>query len=110
MMMSPVNITLRDAESGPVLHVIGALDYEQAAALREQLNSLVLSMGQSLVIDLSGLDFCDSSGITALLAARQRAHAAGAELTLVDVPANTRRILAVAGLDQVFAIRSGTTG
>ncbi|MEU1015081.1 STAS domain-containing protein [Streptomyces sp. NPDC005900] len=108
--MSPLNITRQDAESGPVLHVSGALDYEQSADLREQLHTLVLSSGQSLVIDLSGLDFCDSSGITALLAARQRAHAAGAELTLLDVPANTLRILAVAGLDQVFAIRSGTTG
>ncbi|WP_030776032.1 STAS domain-containing protein [Streptomyces sp. NRRL S-920] len=106
--MSPLNIIRRDAETGPVLHVAGALDYQQAASLREQVEALALSAGQSLVIDLSGLEFCDSSGITALLAARRRAHTTGADLALVDVPANTLRILTVAGLDQVFTIRSST--
>ncbi|WP_411115476.1 STAS domain-containing protein, partial [Streptomyces sp. 029-5] len=60
---------------------------------------------QNLVIDLSGLEFCDSTGITALLAARQRAQAAGADMTLTAVPANTLRILTMIGLDRVFTIR-----
>lgn len=83
----------------------GELDYAQATTLREQTERLVLSPGQNLVIDLSGLEFCDSTGITALLAARQRAQAAGADMTLTAVPAHTLRILTMIGLDQVFTIR-----
>ncbi|MFJ9209906.1 STAS domain-containing protein [Streptomyces sp. NPDC102264] len=102
--MSPLNITHRNATTGPVLRVVGELDYAQATILREQTERLVLSPGQNLVIDLSGLEFCDSTGITALLAARQRAQAAGADMTLTAVPANTLRILTMIGLDQVFTI------
>ncbi|QGV82007.1 STAS domain-containing protein [Streptomyces ficellus] len=103
--MSPLNITRRDAATGPVLHVAGELDYEQATALRQQVGRLELSPGQCLVIDLSGLSFCDSSGITALLAARHHAHAAGADIVLSAVPSNTLRVLGIVGLDQVFTIR-----
>ncbi|WP_240045487.1 STAS domain-containing protein [Streptomyces sp. L-9-10] len=87
-----------------MLRVVGELDYAQATILREQTERLVLSPGQNLVIDFSGLEFCDSTGITALLAARQRAQAAGADMTLTAVPANTLRILTMIGLDQVFTI------
>lgn len=103
--MSPLNITRRDAATGPVLHVVGELDYDQSAALRRQVDALVLSPGECLVIDLAGLEFCDSSGITALLAARQHALAAGADIALAAVPPNTLRVLTVVGLHQVFAIR-----
>ncbi|MFE2227644.1 STAS domain-containing protein [Streptomyces kronopolitis] len=103
--MSLLKITRRDAATGPVLHVAGALDYDQAHALRQQTAHLALKPGQCLVIDLSDLEFCDSTGITVLLAARQQALAAGADIALVAVPHNTMRILTVVGLDQVFTIR-----
>ncbi|MEU5088446.1 STAS domain-containing protein [Streptomyces sp. NPDC021356] len=103
--MSPLNITRSDTPTGPVLHVAGELDYAQAAALREQVGGLVLGAEQCLVIDLSGLEFCDSTGITALLAARQHAQTAGADVVLSGVPSNTLRILTIVGLDQVFTIR-----
>lgn len=103
--MSPLNITHQATATGPVLHVIGELDYEQSAALREQVERLALSPGQNMVIDLSGLEFCDSTGITALLGARRHAQAADAHLILAAVPADTLRILTITGLHQVFTIR-----
>ncbi|MEV6012930.1 STAS domain-containing protein [Streptomyces sp. NPDC051976] len=103
--MSPLTITHHDTTTGPVLHVTGALDYEHGAALREQVARLALNPGQNLRIVLSGLEFCDSTGITVLLAARQLALAADADLTLTAVPTDTLRILTLVGLDQVFTIR-----
>ncbi|MEV5428032.1 STAS domain-containing protein [Streptomyces sp. NPDC052701] len=107
--MSPLNITHRDTAAGPVLHVAGELDYDQAGALRQEVGGLPLSPGQCLVVDLSGLEFCDSTGITALLAARQHALAAGAGIALAAVPPNLLRVLAVVGLDQVFTFLPGST-
>ncbi|MDT9682459.1 STAS domain-containing protein [Streptomyces sp. TRM76323] len=103
--MSPLNITHRDTATGPVLHVAGELDYAQSTALRRQVEQLPLERGQCLVIDLSGLEFCDSTGITALLVARQHAQAADADIALAAVPPNLMRVLAIVGLDQVFTIR-----
>ncbi|MER5784265.1 STAS domain-containing protein [Streptomyces mobaraensis] len=105
--MSQLNITRHDTPDGPVLRLDGELDYEHAAALRRHVDRLVLQAGQCLVIDLSGLRFCDSTGITALLAARQHAHAAGADIALDSVPANTLRLLRVVGLDRILTIRTG---
>ncbi|ROQ32653.1 anti-sigma B factor antagonist [Streptomyces sp. PanSC19] len=102
--MTPLRVTTRDAATGPVLEIVGDLDYATAARLREMLPAVALRPGLRLVLDLAGMEFCDSSGITALLAARAHAHAAGADIALAAVPARTLRILKVVGLDQVFAL------
>ncbi|MEV7991514.1 STAS domain-containing protein [Streptomyces sp. NPDC086077] len=102
--MNPLNITERATATGTVIAVAGDLDHTHAATLRQRVESLALQPGQRLVIDLAGLTFCDSSGITAFLAARQHAVAAGADIVLAGVPANTLRVLTIVGLDQVFTI------
>ncbi|WP_308014146.1 STAS domain-containing protein [Streptantibioticus parmotrematis] len=68
------------------LYVVHA-SYKHSLALREQVQHLTLVPGQELVLDLSGLQFRDSTGITALLAARQHAQAAGTEVILAAAPA-----------------------
>ncbi|MFG3659751.1 STAS domain-containing protein [Streptomyces sp. NPDC047706] len=102
--MTLLNITERITATGCVLEVAGDLDHARAGALRQRVESLTLLAGQRLVIDLTGLTFCDSSGITAFLAARQQAMAAGADIVLSGVPDNTLRVLTLVGLDQVFTI------
>jgi len=102
--MSTLDITVRDAATGPVLEISGELDFASAPRLRDLLATLELRAGQRLVLDLAGLAFCDSSGITALIAARNRAHAERAGIALAAVPAPTLRILAVIGLDQVIPV------
>ena len=102
--MSPLNITTRDAGTGPVLEISGELDYANVSALQKRLDGLTLRQGQRLVLDMRGLEFCDSSGITALLAARGRAEAVQAEIALAAVPANTLRVLRIVGLDQIVTI------
>ncbi|MFH8800837.1 STAS domain-containing protein [Streptomyces sp. NPDC017936] len=102
--MSPLKITTRDAATGPVLQVVGDLDYTHASELRDLLPALALQPGQRLVLDLAGMAFCDSSGLTALIAARNHAEAARADIALAAVPAPTLRVLRIVGLDQVFPL------
>ncbi|MEU9146648.1 STAS domain-containing protein [Streptomyces sp. NPDC048349] len=102
--MSTLRITIRDAATGPVLELAGDLDYDQAPRLRQALDTLSLQPGQRLVMDLSRIQFCDSSGITALIVARNLAVAARADIALAGVPDNTVRILRIVGLDQVFPL------
>ncbi|MEU1350365.1 STAS domain-containing protein [Streptomyces sp. NPDC005795] len=102
--MSPLTITTRGAATGPVLEVTGDLDYATAPELRKAVDHLTLADGQLLVLDLANLGFCDSSGITILLAARNLAAEQGATLALAAVPDNTLRILRIVGLDRVFTL------
>ncbi|MCX4546041.1 STAS domain-containing protein [Streptomyces sp. NBC_01565] len=102
--MSALTITIRSADTGPVLEIGGDLDYDQAPRLRQVVTTLSLEPGQRLVLDLSRIQFCDSSGITALIGARNHAAAAKADIALAAVPDNTIRILRIVGLDRVFTL------
>ncbi|AJP00676.1 anti-anti-sigma factor [Streptomyces cyaneogriseus subsp. noncyanogenus] len=106
--MTPLHITHHDTGTGLILHVTGELDHTQAPVMRDRVDRLDLRPGQCLTLDLSGLGYCDSSGITALLAARQHALAADADIALAAVPAPLLRILTLVGLDQVFTLRPGS--
>lgn len=102
--MSTLTITTENIPAGPVLHIRGHLDFHTAPQLREALDGTALRPGQRLVLELAGLEFCDSSGITAFLVARNLAIAAQADIALAAVPDNTARILRIVGLDQIFPI------
>ncbi|MFE5190601.1 STAS domain-containing protein [Streptomyces sp. NPDC056628] len=102
--MNALKISIRDAVNGPVLEIAGDLDYVSAGELRELLPTITVRPGQRLVVDLGALEFCDSSGITALIAAHHHAQSSGGELVLTAVPANTLRILSIVGLDQILTI------
>ncbi|MGW7236635.1 STAS domain-containing protein [Streptomyces sp. NPDC054804] len=108
--MSPLEITVRGAATGPVLEIFGELDYFTAGELRGLISTITLRPGQRLVLDLSGMEFCDSSGLGALIAAHNHAHAAQADMALAAVPAHTLRALRIVGLDQIFPVHpdSGT--
>ena len=102
--MNTVKIAARDAATGPVIEIVGDLDHATAHELRDFVARTGLRPGQLMVLDLARLEFCDSSGITALIAARNHAVAAGADIALAAVPVNTLRVLRIVGLDQVFAL------
>lgn len=103
--MNPLKITTRDAVAGPVLEISGELDYDSASELRDLIPTIPLRAGQHLTVDLGGMEFCDSSGLSALIAAHSHARAAGAQIALTSVSPHTLRVLRIVGLDQIFAIR-----
>ncbi|MFF8102919.1 STAS domain-containing protein [Streptomyces sp. NPDC016640] len=105
--MKLLTITTSHVPTGPVIEVAGDLDYTNAQQLRRAAQACALPSAGFLTVDLGELAFCDSSGITALIAVRNHVVSAGGRMSLVAVPANTRRLLQMAGLDQVFDIHGG---
>ncbi|MGW1773451.1 STAS domain-containing protein [Streptomyces sp. NPDC002104] len=99
------SLTIRTLTStaGTVIELAGDLDHHTAPEVRAALPALELHPGQQLTVDLGGLTFCDSSGITAIIAARNHALAAEATIALAAVPDRVSRIFRMVGLDQVFA-------
>jgi anti-sigma B factor antagonist len=102
--MTSMTLTTGQLPTGPVLAVSGDFDHDSADQFRTAVGALPLQPGQLLTVDLSELAFCDSSGITALIATRNHTHAHNADITLTHVPPATIRILRLLGLDQVFPI------
>jgi anti-sigma B factor antagonist len=53
---------------------------------------------------MSGVGFCDSTGMNVLLAAQRQAREQGGDLQLAGPRPAVRKILQVTGLDSVFTV------
>ncbi|WP_188302663.1 STAS domain-containing protein [Streptomyces sp. CBMA123] len=58
-----------------------------------------------MVVDLTGLTFCDSIGLNALLRTRIAARAAGIAFVLAVPTPQIRRLLEITGADDVLTVR-----
>ncbi|MEU6775062.1 STAS domain-containing protein [Streptomyces sp. NPDC046759] len=86
--------------------VFGELDLYTAAGLGTVLAECLDLRPACLIVDVSAVSFCDSSGLSALLQAAEAAAHAGTDFVLEGQKAPTLlRLLAVTGLDAVFGIR-----
>ncbi len=82
----------------PGVHIValrGELDMATAKGLAESLTAIAGSM---VVVDLAGLTFVDTSGITALVIARNQITRDGDRLVLARPSGIVRRALEVVGL------------
>ena len=99
---SALQIDRVDSEEGPLLlRLRGELDFGSASSMSRYLGEL--DAGGTLVLDLRDLEFMDSSGLAAILAARQRAAIAGGTLHLIEPTGNVRALLERTGLLAVLA-------
>jgi anti-sigma B factor antagonist len=99
-----LKVTTRSLGDHTVLSVTGEIDLYTAPTLQSELMA-ALSAGQvRLTVDMSGVDFCDSTGINVLLAAHRLARERGGELQLAAVGSATRKVLQVTGLESVFTV------
>jgi anti-anti-sigma factor len=96
------SVTTGHAQAGPVLTIDGDLDAVTAPEVLTEIENLNVERGQLLVVNLERVTFCDSSGISALIAARNLAQAAGGSIALAAVPAQLARTLGMLGLDSFF--------
>lgn len=87
------------------VRLCGELDIASAPDLREQLLVLLDRRTPScLIVDLSRLEFIDSSGTAVLVNTDRRAKLLNCTLALVAPSPAVSRVLQISGLDQHFLI------
>jgi anti-anti-sigma factor len=89
-----------------VIAVRGELDIATTAALRGRILTLLKDTTTPLVIDLSGVSFCDASGLALLVGTQRRARLHGLTVTLAAPRPSVSKLLRITGLDRAFAIHS----
>jgi anti-anti-sigma factor len=85
-----------------VLTVSGELDISTAGALQHALQELLDAETERVEVDLSGVVFMDSSALSALVAAHERATKHNQRLALVRPSPACAKVLGITGLDRVF--------
>ncbi|MEU9107181.1 STAS domain-containing protein [Streptomyces xanthophaeus] len=91
-----------------VAAVSGAIDFHTAPHLRTGALELIEQGHHQLVLDLTGVTFCDSSGLSALIGIWHAAQGAGGSLALAAVPDRLMRLLTLTGLHTVMSILPAT--
>jgi anti-anti-sigma factor len=86
-----------------VARVAGELDIRTCEILERAAGDLV-DRGGRVVLDLSELTFCDSTGLAGLVRLHKRAEAAGGELVLRAPVARVHHLLSLTGLVRLFPI------
>ena len=71
-----------------------------SAALEDELVRVAESGATQLVIDLRELEFMDSTGLSTLVKAHQRAEETGKEFGLVRGPQQVQRLLSLTGVEE----------
>ncbi|MFI9011547.1 STAS domain-containing protein [Actinosynnema sp. NPDC053489] len=105
-----IDLTTTTDGATHTMALAGELDHDTTPRLREELSGLSLAAGDVLVLDLSGLEFCDSSGLSALLSAHELASGADAALNLRNPPRMLVKMLHMTGLAEIFTVQDTDRG
>jgi anti-sigma B factor antagonist len=94
-----------DEEGVRILTVAGELDIATAPSLCARLDATRVGRRPRLLVDLSSVEFCDSTGLRALLGAAAEVRTHGGRFALVCPPGGgVSRLLDVVGAAEVMAV------
>ena len=82
----------------------GELDIATTPALRERLLGVFRPGLRLLIIELSGVSFCDVSGLAVLVATQHRARRLGVTVRLAAPRPQMTKLLRITGLDGHFTV------
>jgi anti-sigma B factor antagonist len=103
----PFSVDEREEAGVKVLHVVGELDIATAPRLCARLDATRTGRRPRLLVDLTDVDFCDSTGLRALLGAASEVRAQGGRFAIVCPPSgDVARLLEVVGAGEWMAIHA----
>jgi anti-sigma B factor antagonist len=90
----------------PGVAAFGEIDIDAAPSLEATLDAAIRDSQGAFVIDLSGVEFLDSSGLGVLVRAQARLGREDRALAVICPPGPVRRLFEVAGSDDIFVLYS----
>lgn len=94
---------IRDEQGATVVAFKGDVDLQSSPDARKVLLEAV-ARGSGVLVDLSSVDYIDSSGVASLVESYQKARKENQGYALVSVSEGARRVLELARLDKVFTL------
>lgn len=103
---SRFSVEVDTAGDRPRVTVRGEVDVYTSPELKQAFESLLHgdAGAQTVVIDVSGLDFIDSTGLGVLVGALKRSRASGGDVVLTTPPPSIMKVFEITGLNSLFTI------
>lgn len=99
-----MNIVVEELENVTVIRLANRFDAYTAPAVREKLLELQARGQVKIIVDLSAVDFVDSTGLATLVAGLKHCRRAGGELMLSGLRSQVKVIFELTRLDHTFPI------
>ena len=99
-----LSIHVRVIDEIEVFELTGSLDIATSPTVRAALISASERGGHQIIVDLTRVDFLDSTGLGALIGGQRRAREFDGEVRLVAKEGQILRLLRITGLLKVFAV------
>ncbi|MFE9248659.1 STAS domain-containing protein [Streptomyces sp. NPDC007088] len=108
-------VTDEERDGWAVLRVSGEMDLVSSPAVRQRVHEAVAEGRHSVVLDLSEVFFCDSSGVGVMIAARRLMRSCHGSLRVVlpargaEEGSHVNRVLAALGVRRLFDVYPDVT-
>lgn len=99
-----LTLSTREVGDSSVIVVGGEVDVYTAPQLDEVLSGLIEGGHSKLVVDLSGVQFLDSTGLGVLVKGLKRAKESGGSLSVVAVSDRITKVFRITGLDAAISL------
>jgi len=97
-------VTVASSGRWEILTVTGEIDMATVPRFRQRLLGVIGAGAQSVVIDLSGVDFIDSTGLGVLMGAAKRVRGSGGDIRLVRTGSRLSELIELTRLDRVLDV------
>lgn len=101
---APLTTEIRGSKSHALVLLTGELDASTAGKLYEELAQISREGVMHVALDLTALEFIDSTGISVIIAEHKRAASSGGELVILTPHRNVRRVFEVTGLMDILDV------
>ena len=104
MGLDELQIDIQHDGDTAVFSLVGSLDIATSPSVRASLIEAAGQGAHDLIVDLTGLEFLDSTGLGALIGAQRRAQEQQGRVRLVVTEGPIARLLNITGLGRIFAV------
>jgi anti-sigma B factor antagonist len=99
-----LDLDVSQAGAASQLTVVGEIDLATAPRLEEALEWLRVTKSRRVVLDLSGVTFCDCAGLSVFIDADAAITAGGGHLAICGASPGLRRLLGLTHLDDALDV------
>lgn len=104
-----IGLEVSELDGWTVVSVSGEVDLYSAPDLRSTLAEMLETGRVHLVVDLTWVEFIDSSGLGVLIGTFKRARNQGGEVRVVVDDPRVKKVFEVTSLDRVFRVGSSVS-
>ena len=82
--------------------LVGEIDISNAHYFKKQLETAVTEKKQNISIDLSGLNYIDSTGLGVIIGVYGSVKKEGLSVKIINPKDNVKKLLIISGLDKIL--------